>query len=99
MNNLHLQFDIMCVIISLLIILPVINKQLRQNISTQVIIVVSVVLICLGLASITYQHINLYDKITLEKEYRRYTYFGTSMLTTGICCLVYMLLLRKTIAT
>ena len=95
MDNLYLPFDIMCIIISLMIILPVIIKPIRINISKILIICVSLSLICIGIGSIMYQHVKTNDKITLEKEYRRYIYFGTMMLSTGLCSLIYIWLLSS----
>lgn len=93
MNDVYLEFDIICIIVSLMIILPIIIKPLRVNISKLLIINISIILISLGVASIMYQHNVMKDKITLEKQYRRYIYFGNTMLSTGVCCILYILLL------
>ena len=93
MNDLYLQFDIMCIIVSLMIILPIIIKPLRINISKSLIITISIILMSLGIASIVYQHNVMHDKITLEKHYRRYIYFGNTMLCSGACCMMYIFLL------
>jgi hypothetical protein len=93
-DSLHLQFDIMCIIVALLIICPIIVKPVRQHISNSLIIIVSGVLICLGTGVILYQQKIDSGKITFVKENKQYIYLGNAVITAGMLSIIFLFLHR-----
>ena len=93
-DDLYLQFDIMCILIAVLVICPIIVKPIRQHISNSLIIMVSGVLICLGIAGIQHQRSFDAGKITFVKANKQYIYLGNTSITIGMLNIIFLLLHR-----
>ena len=91
----YLKFDIMCVIVSLLIMCPLFIEPVRKVIPKKTIIAISLVLIIMGICSIVYQQNETADEIVFDKYDKRYIYFGTTLLLSGILNIIYLATLYK----
>ena len=94
-KKLYIEFDVMCILISLLIILPIFIKKFREQINNIVIIGVALLLIILGISSIIYEYKITKDIVVFEKENKKYIYFGTALITIGIVNIAYILCLMN----
>ena len=85
---LQLKFDIVCIIICLLLIIPTIIYPQLYNSQFYVL---NIILIILGIISIIYGTTKNNHHIVQNKHIYKYQYFGNIMLTAGTINIMYVL--------
>jgi len=83
----QLEFDIICIIFCILLVIPSIIYTSLHN--TQFYII-NTILIILGISSIIYGTNKHKKQIVVDKNIYKYIYFGNIMLTAGILNITYI---------